>query len=50
VDYTKYSDGALPPEYEVEFANSDGITQALVTISEDDLEVVWRPGYGPSMP
>ncbi len=46
VDYTEYSDG--PAEYEVEFADSAGITQTLVTISGDDLEVVWRPGYGKS--
>ncbi|HYB39029.1 MAG TPA: DUF4926 domain-containing protein [Mycobacterium sp.] len=48
VDYTKYWDGDVPPEYEVEFADSDGITQALVTLSGDDLEVVSRPGYGKS--
>ena len=48
VDYTEYSDGTLPPEYEVEFADSAGITQTLVTISGDALEVVWRPGYGKS--
>ncbi|ORB76528.1 DUF4926 domain-containing protein, partial [Mycobacterium timonense] len=39
-DYTTYSDRDLPPAYEVEFVNSDGTTQALVTISEDDIEVV----------
>jgi hypothetical protein len=30
----------------VEFADSDGVTQALVTIAEADLEVVWRPDSG----
>jgi hypothetical protein len=50
VDYTQYSGGALPPAYEVEFADSAGITENLVTISGDDLEVVWRPGYGKSPP
>ncbi len=50
VDYTQYSDGALPPAYEVEFADSAGITQNLVTISGDDLEVVWRRGYSKSPP
>ncbi|GAB4973895.1 MULTISPECIES: DUF4926 domain-containing protein [Mycobacterium] len=40
IDYTTYSDRDLPPAYEVEFVNSDGTTQALVTISEDDIEVV----------
>ncbi|POX90225.1 hypothetical protein C3469_03095 [Mycobacterium kansasii] len=43
LDYTKYSDGDLPPAYEVEFADADGVTRALVTVCEDDLEVVWRP-------
>jgi hypothetical protein len=46
VDYTKYSEGTLPPEYEVDFADSDGNTQTLVTVSADDLQVVWRPSYG----
>ena len=48
VDYTRYSDGTLPPEYEVEFANPDGTTKALVTVSCDDIEIVSRPGYGKS--
>ncbi|ETW22124.1 DUF4926 domain-containing protein [Mycobacterium gastri] len=43
LDYTKYSHGDLPPAYEVEFSDADGITQALVTVREEDLEVVWRP-------
>lgn len=33
----------LPPAYLVEFADSDGITQALVHVPEDNLDVVWRP-------
>jgi hypothetical protein len=33
----------LPPAYLVEFADSDGVTQALVHVPEGDLEVVWRP-------
>ncbi len=45
MDYTKYSDKDLPPAYEVEFMDSDGVTQAVVTIYEKDLEVVWR--YNP---
>lgn len=49
VDYTQYSDGALPAEYEVEFANSDGSAHAMFTVSGDDLEVMWRPGYGGSL-
>jgi Domain of unknown function (DUF4926) len=39
IDYTQYSGVDLAPAYEVEFADSDGITQALVTLSEDDIEV-----------
>jgi len=49
MDYTKQSDGNLPPAYEVEFVDSYGATQALVTVSGDDLEVVSRPDSG-SMP
>ena len=48
MDYMKYSHRDLPPAYEVEFSDSDGVTQALVTISEHDLEVVWRPDCGKS--
>lgn len=44
MDYAKHSDSGRPPAYEVEFADSDGNTQALLTVSEDDLQVVWRPG------
>ncbi|GBG39327.1 DUF4926 domain-containing protein [Mycobacterium montefiorense] len=33
----------VPPAYLVEFADSDGVTQALVHVPEDNLEVVWRP-------
>lgn len=36
----------LPPAYEVEFADGDGITRALVALAEHDLEVVWRPASG----
>jgi hypothetical protein len=44
IDHTEdASNRDLPPAYLVEFADSDGITQALVTLYEDDLEVVWRP-------
>ena len=43
MDYSKYPDGDRAPAYEVEFTNSDGVTQALVTVAEDDLEVVSRP-------
>ncbi len=43
MDRAKYSAEDLPPAYEVEFAEADGVTQALVTVSGDDLEVVWRP-------
>jgi hypothetical protein len=30
----------------VEFTDADGVTQALVTIAGEDLEVVWRPKAG----
>jgi hypothetical protein len=44
IDHTEdASNRDLPPSYLVEFADSDGITQALVTLRNDDLEVVWRP-------
>jgi hypothetical protein len=46
IDYTELSKRDLPPAYEVEFTDSDGVTQALVTVSEDDLEVVSRPESG----
>lgn len=41
-DYAKYTGKSLPPAYEVEFADAQGVTQALVTIQEQDLEVVQR--------
>lgn len=47
MDYTKSSSKDLPAAFEVEFSDADGITQALVTLSEDDLEVVWRPDRNP---
>jgi Domain of unknown function (DUF4926) len=43
MDYTKNPSKDVPPAYEVEFSDADGIPQALVTLSGDDLEVVWRP-------
>lgn len=42
VDYTKDSDKSLQAAYEVEFSDADGFTLALVTVSGDDLKVVWR--------
>ncbi|OYN77148.1 DUF4926 domain-containing protein [Mycolicibacterium sphagni] len=39
-----YRDQGLPPAYEVEFADDDGVTQALVTLKDDDVEVTWRAG------
>jgi Domain of unknown function (DUF4926) len=33
----------LPQAYLVEFADSDGVTYALVHVPEDNLDVVWRP-------
>ncbi|OBH86584.1 hypothetical protein A5681_15290 [Mycobacterium scrofulaceum] len=46
MDYSKDANAELQPAYEVEFADADGTTQALVTLGEDDLEVVWRPASG----
>jgi hypothetical protein len=37
-----YRDPGLPPAYEVEFADDDGVTQALVTLKDGDVEVTWR--------
>ena len=45
-DYAKFSDSNLAPAYEVELANSDGVTQALVTVSEEEIEVVSRANPG----
>jgi hypothetical protein len=42
MDHTKYSDKNLPAAYEVEFFDSQGLTQAVLTIYADDLEVVSR--------
>lgn len=42
MDYTKYSDKSLPPAYEVEFTDGHGVTLAVVTVYEEDLEVVER--------
>ena len=39
-----YREPGLPPAYEVEFADNDGVTQALVTLKDDDVEVTWRAG------
>jgi uncharacterized protein DUF4926 len=46
VDYTEYSEGALPAKYEVEFANSEDNSQTLVTVRDDDLQILSRPRYG----
>jgi hypothetical protein len=42
LDYTKDSDKSLPPAYEVEFTDGHGVTLAVVTVYEEDLEVVSR--------
>lgn len=39
---TKASRKDLPAAYQVKFSDVDGVTQALVTVLEDDVEVVWR--------
>ncbi len=43
IDHAKYSAEKLPAAYLVEFSNSEGITQAMVTIYQNDLEVLDRP-------
>lgn len=40
-----YQVAGLPRGYLVEFADPDGVTQALVTVPEADLEVVWSPDW-----
>jgi hypothetical protein len=44
MDYTKYSTESDTPAYEVEFVDTEGMTQALLTLPGGDLKVVWRPG------
>jgi uncharacterized protein DUF4926 len=41
-DHAKHIGKGLPPAYEVEFCDAHGITLAVVTILEEDLEVVQR--------
>jgi Domain of unknown function (DUF4926) len=40
---TDFQSNDLRPAYLVEFADPDGVTQALITVPEDNLDVVWRP-------
>ena len=40
MDYTKFGPSDLPPAYEVEFIDSQGNTEALVTVPEEFLEVI----------
>lgn len=40
MDHTKYGHRGLPPAYEVEFMDSHGHTEAVVTVSEEFLEVI----------
>jgi hypothetical protein len=42
MDYTKFSTESGTPAYEVEFLDTEGMTQALLTVPGDDLKVVWR--------
>jgi hypothetical protein len=46
IDHTKYIDKGTPPAYEVEFMDNAGVTLAVITVPEDNLEVVWRPSDG----
>lgn len=34
-----------PPAYEVEFCDNDGLTLALITLIDDDLEKVSGPSF-----
>lgn len=45
MDHSKYADKSLPATYEVEFFDSKGVTQAVVTVYEEDLQVVSRSHY-----
>lgn len=40
--YTKDADKSLPAAYEVEFTDGHGVTLAVVTVYEEDLQVVSR--------
>lgn len=40
MDYTDFGQSNLPPAYEVEFMDSQGNTEALVTVPEEFLEVI----------
>jgi len=42
MDHTKYSEETLSAAYEVEFFDLQGITQAVITVCEEDLQVVSR--------
>lgn len=41
-DHAKYTGKSLPPAYEVEFTDGQLLTLAVVTVYEEDLEVVSR--------
>jgi hypothetical protein len=47
IDYPEISGGGPPYVYEVEFVSDDGMKSLLLTVPGEDLEVVWREGYGP---
>jgi hypothetical protein len=42
MEFAKTSGGVVQRAYEVEFVDDKGATLALVTVLQDDLEVVWR--------
>jgi hypothetical protein len=42
MEFAKTSGGAVQRQYEVEFVDDDGVTLALATVLQDDLEVVWQ--------
>ena len=50
MDYTQYPPEEAPASYEVEFTNTDHETLAVVTVREEDLQVVNRRGLSNPTP
>ncbi|MFD9829295.1 DUF4926 domain-containing protein [Tsukamurella tyrosinosolvens] len=50
MDYTQYRPEEAPVSYEVEFTNTDHETLAVVTVREEDLQVVNRGGLSNPTP
>jgi hypothetical protein len=44
IDHGKYTQHSIAPAaYEIEFSASEGRSEAIVTVDERDLEVIFRP-------